>query len=175
MKNLILVISTLFIILTSFQNVIGQNSILVKGKVIDYDTNEYLPGVKIETYNGKVLLNKTDTNFEDGSFTLTTKNTTDKILFTSDYYYPIIIESINKIKGNELNIGQIQLIEIPIVFIRYISKKAEREGRREEKKKFKKLKEGIIVHSNNRTYKMRLKKNKGEFTFYIDFKDFINN
>ena len=101
MKNLILIISTLFIILTSFQSAIGQNSSTLKGKVTDYNTNEYLPGVKIEIYYGKILLNKTDTNLEDGSFTLSTKNTTDKIMFSCLYYYPIIIENINKVEENE--------------------------------------------------------------------------
>jgi hypothetical protein len=175
MKNLILIISTLFIILTSFQSAIGQNSSTLKGKVTDYNTNEYLPGVKIEIYYGKILLNKTDTNLEDGSFTLSTKNTTDKIMFSCLYYYPIIIENINKVEENELNLGIIKLIEIPIVFTRYISKKAERKGRKEEKRKLKKLKEGIIIDSSNQNYKMRLKKNKGEFAFYIDFEDFQNN
>jgi len=175
MKNLILTISTLFIILTSFQSVIGQNPSTLKGKVTDYNSNEYLPSVKIETYNGKILLNKTDTNFEDGSFTLSTKNMTDKIIISYDYYYPIIIENINKIKEKELNLGIIKLVEIPIVFTRYISKKAERKGRKEEKRKLKTLKEGIIINSSNRNYKMRLKKRKGEFDFHIDFKDFQNN
>lgn len=173
-KNLILIISTLLIILTSFQNAVGQNSLLLKGKVTDYNTKEYLPSVKIETYYAKRLLNKTETNLEDGSFSLSTKKTTDKILLSCPYYYPIIIENINKIEGNELNLGIIKLVEIPIVFTRYVSKKAERKWRKEEKGKLKKLKEGIIIDSSNRNYKMRLKKNKGEFAFYIDFKDFEN-
>ena len=96
-------------------------------------------------------------------------------MFSCLYYYPIIIENINKVEENELNLGLIKLVEIPIVFTRYISKKAERKGRKEEKRKLKKLKEGIIIDSSNRNYKMRLKKNKGEFAFYIDFKDFQNN
>ena len=82
---------------------------------------------------------------------------------------------INKVEENELNLGIIKLVEIPIVFTRYISKKAERKGRKEEKRKLKKLKEGIIIDSSNQNYKMRLKKNKGEFAFYIDFEDFQNN
>src|SRR5690606_1595904 len=175
MRNLILTISTLLIILTSFQSVIGQNSSLIKGKVIDYNTNEYLPGVKIKTYNEKVLLNETETNLENGSFTLLTKNTADKIIISYDYYYPIIIENINKIEENELNLGIVPLLEIPLVFTRYVSKKAERKGRKVEKMKFKKLKEGIDIDLNNRTYKMRLKKYKGKFAFFIDFKDFRNN
>ena len=85
---------------------------------------------------------------------------TDKIMFSCLYYYPIIIENINKVEENELNLGLIKLVEIPIVFTRYISKKAERKGRKEEKRKLKKLKEGIIIDSSNRNYKMRLKKNK---------------
>ncbi len=160
--------------MTSFQNAVGQNSLLLKGKVTDYNTKEYLPSVKIETYYAKRLLNKTETNLEDGSFSLSTKKTTDKILLSCPYYYPIIIENINKIEGNELNLGIIKLVEIPIVFTRYVSKKAERKWRKEEKGKLKKLKEGIIIDSSNRNYKMRLKKNKGEFAFYIDFKDFEN-
>lgn len=175
MRNLIFTISTLFIILTSFQSVIGQNSSLIEGKVIDYKTNEYLPGVKIKTYYKKVLLNETDTNLENGSFTLWTKNTTDRIIISYDYYYPIIIENINKIEKNELNLGIVQLLEIPLVFTHYASKKAERKGRKEEKRKFKKLKEGINIDLNNRNYKMRLKKYKGKFAFYIDFNDFQNN
>ncbi|MCD9564038.1 hypothetical protein [Tenacibaculum maritimum] len=175
MKNLILTISILFVILTPFQSIIGQSSSTLKGKITDYNTNEYLVGVKIETYNGKILLRKTETNLEDGSFTLSTKNTTNKIIISYNYYYPIIIENISKIEENVLNLGIIKLVEIPIVFTRYVSKKAERKGRKEEKRKLKTLKEGIIISSSNRNYKMRLKKRKGEFGFYIDFKDFQNN
>ncbi|MFL0169490.1 hypothetical protein [Tenacibaculum maritimum] len=175
MKNLILTISILFVILTPFQSIIGQSSSTLKGKITDYNTNEYLVGVKIETYNGKILLSKTETSLEDGSFTLSTKNTTNKIIISYNYYYPIIIENISKIEENVLNLGIIKLVEIPIVFTRYVSKKAERKGRKEEKRKLKTLKEGIIISSSNRNYKMRLKKRKGEFGFYIDFKDFQNN
>ncbi|MFL0096085.1 hypothetical protein [Tenacibaculum maritimum] len=120
-------------------------------------------------------MSKTETNLEDGSFTLSTKNTTNKIIISYNYYYPIIIENISKIEENVLNLGIIKLVEIPIVFTRYVSKKAERKGRKEEKRKLKTLKEGIIISSSNRNYKMRLKKRKGEFGFYIDFKDFQNN
>jgi hypothetical protein len=175
MRNLILTISTLFIILTSFQSAIGQNTSMLKGKVVDYNTNKHLSGVKIETYYKKDLLNETDTNLEDGSFALTTKKEIDKIIFSYNYYYPIIIENINKIQGNDLNLGTIQLVEIPLAFTRYASKKAERKGRKEEKSKLKKLQEGIIIDLNNRNYKMKLKKSKGKFAFYIDFKDFQNN
>ena len=45
-------------------------------------------------------------------------------MFSCLYYYPIIIENINKVEENELNLGIIKLVEIPIVFTRYISKKA---------------------------------------------------
>lgn len=174
-RSLILTISTLFIILTSFQSAIGQNSSILKGKVIDYNTNEYLSGVKIKAYNKKVLLNETDTSLEDGSFALTTKKEIDKIVFSYNYYYPIIIENINKIQGNDLNLGTIQLVEIPLVFTRYASKKEERKGRKEEKRKLKKFQEGIIIDLNNRSYQMKLKKSKGKFAFYVDFKDFQKN
>lgn len=174
-RSLILTISTLFIILTSFQSAIGQNSSILKGKVIEYNTNEYLSGVKIKAYNKKVLLNETDTSLEDGSFALTTKKEIDKIVFSYNYYYPIIIENINKIQGNDLNLGTIQLVEIPLVFTRYASKKEERKGRKEEKRKLKKFQEGIIIDLNNRSYQMKLEKSKGKFAFYVDFKDFQKN
>jgi hypothetical protein len=81
MKNLILTFFSFFIILTFFQSAFGQNSSILKGNITDYKTNEFLPGVNIETYNAKVLLNKTHANFEDGSFTLSTMNSTDRIVF----------------------------------------------------------------------------------------------
>ncbi|PQJ21252.1 hypothetical protein [Tenacibaculum sp. SG-28] len=171
-RKLIFTTSTLITILFSFQSAFGQNYSILKGKVIDYSTNQYLPAVKIETFNKGTLLDKTDTSLEDGSFTLSNKMKPDKIIISLNYYYPIIIENINKIKGNELNLETIRLIEIPITFTRYFSKKAEREGRKEEKRKFKRLEEGIIINSNNRNYKMKLKKYNDKFAFYIDYKDF---
>jgi hypothetical protein len=74
-----------------------------------------------------------------------------------------------------LNLGTINLLEIPNEFTRYISKKEERKGRKESKRKLKKLKEGINIDTSNRNYKMRLNKKKGEFAFYVDFEDFQNN
>ena len=89
-------------------------------------------------------MNKTDTDFKDGAFSLSTMNSIDKIVFSYPYFHSIIIENINNFEGIELNLGTIKLFEIQIEFTRYISKKAEREGRKEDRRKLKKLKNSMI-------------------------------
>lgn len=133
MRNLILTILTLLFALSTFQKAFGQNSTIIKGKVIDYISNQYLPSAKIRAFNKKIIVGQTKTNFEDGSFTLLMKNNSDKLIISNDYYYPLIIENIDKIRINDFNLGKIPLVQISFDCTRYASKIAEGKGDKVEK------------------------------------------
>ena len=148
----------------------GQNNISFKGNIIEYGTKGYLPGVLIRAYKGKELINETSSDF-DGSFILTTNIQCNKIVLSSQGFYPIIIEKISDIGIKELNLETLELYAIDDTFYRYISKKAEREHKKELKSEFEKLKRGIKIDSGNLNYVMNLKKNKGKYFFFINFKD----
>jgi len=163
-----------FLLSSSFQPAVSQNSTILKGNIIDYNTEQYLPGVNIEFYKNEKLLGKTTSNFENGSFNLLTRRNADKIVFSYSYYYPLIIENLNNLEMTELDIGTIELYEIPFSFTHYASKKAEREDKKESKSQLKKLKNGIINNFSGKNYKMILKKKGGKYAFYIDFKDLLN-
>ncbi|NCP58766.1 MAG: hypothetical protein GW839_00485 [Flavobacteriales bacterium] len=172
MKNILLIITSFFLVGGSIQSVNGQNRVTLKGNFTDYENQQILPGVRVTVFNGKDILETTDTNVENGAFSLSLEETFEKIKFSYPYYYPLIIENLNRHEGKNLDLGTLQLIEIPFSFTRYVSKKAEREDKKQSKHQLKKWREGIIINSDDRNYVMRLKKKSGEYSFYIDYKEF---
>jgi len=174
MKPTFIIFFFIFIVLAGYQKLLGQNKTTLTGKVIHYNDKQSLPGVIVQTYFGGKHLNETSTNFESGSFTLSTEKTFDEIVFSYLFFYPLIIENIKKIDRGELNLGQIKLIEAPISFTHFASKKAERIENKKDKLKLLKLKKGVIISDGKVKYRMKLKKKKGKYAFYIDYKDFKN-
>lgn len=174
MKPTFIILFFFFIVLVSNQRALGQHKITLTGKVIHYNDKQSLPGVIVQTYSGTKYLNETSTNFESGSFTLSTEETFDKIVFTYLFFYPLIIENIKKIDSAQLNLGEIKLIEVPMPLTHFSSKKAERIEKKKEKLEVLKLKKGIIISDGKVMYRTKLKKRKGEYAFYIDYKDFKN-
>ena len=156
------------------QNIFGQNSIKITGKVSFLQEDELAYGANIETYNNNRLVDKTNTDLKSGTFDLTTSNKIDKIIFSFSYCYSTILENIDNLNGKKLDLNEIKIYAIPNTFTRYATKEAERKDRKESRQKFRKLKKGIIIKSGKRNYLMRLKKRNGEYAFYIDFKDFQN-
>ena len=174
MKNRISIISTFLFIIILSPKLFGQNAIKIKGEVSFFQENELAYGTIVESYENNQLINKTNTDLENGTFDLTTTNNIDKIVFSFSYCYPTVIENINGLKSKELDLNKIKIYAIPTTFTRYATKEAERKDRIESRQNFRKLKKGILINSGNRKYLMRLKKKNGEYAFYIDFNDFRN-
>ncbi len=170
MKTIIRKLFYLILLVSSIQHSIGQNNINFKGSIIEYDTKGYLPGVIIGAYKGNELINETSSDF-DGLFILTTNIQCNKIVLSFPGFYPIIIKKISDIGIKELNLETIELYAIDDTCYRYISKKAEREHKRELKFEFEKLKKEIKISSGNLNYVMKLKKYKGGYAFFINFKE----
>ncbi len=160
----------LILIVFIWNHSFGQNNISFKGNIIQYGTKEYLPGVLIGAYKGKELINETSNDFY-GPFVLTTNIQCNKIVLSSLGFYPLIIEKIDYIGIKELNLGTLELYAIDLTCYRYISKKAEREHKKELKSEFKKVKRGIKIDNGKLNYLMSFRKNKGEYAFFINFKD----
>ena len=156
------------------QDILGQNSIKITGKVLFLEENELAYGANIETYENDQLIDKTNTDLKTGTFDLTTTNKIDKIVFSFSYCYPTIIENINNLNDRVLELNEIKIYAVQNSFTRYATKEAERQDRKESRQKFRKLKKGIIIKSGKRNYLMRLKKRNGEYAFHIDFNDFQN-
>ena len=89
MRDRISIVFIFLIIIGSSENLIGQNSLTIKGKISDYEDQLSLPAVKVEAFNKNELVDKTETNLENGSFDLNTTNNIDKIVFSYSYYYII--------------------------------------------------------------------------------------
>ena len=174
MKNSISKVLIFLIIIVLSQDIIGQNPIKITGKVSFLEDNELAYGANIETYENDQLIDKTNTDLESGTFDLTTTNKIDKIVFSFSYCYPTVIENINNLKDKVLELNEIKIYAIQNTFTRYATKEAERQDRKESRKKFRKLKRGITIITDKRNYQMRLKKKNGEYAFHIDFNDFQN-
>ena len=67
MKDRISIVFIFLIIIGSSENLIGQNSLTIKGKISDYEDQLSLPAVKVEAFNKNELVDKTETNLENGS------------------------------------------------------------------------------------------------------------
>ena len=174
MKTTIRKLFYLILFIFVHQHSFGQNNITFKGNIIEHDTKEYLPGVIIEAYKGNKLINKTTSDFDNGAFILKTNMNCDKIVLSYQGFYPIIIKNIRNQTENELKLYTLELYGIDDTIYRYISKKAEREHKKELKSDFIKLKKGIKINSGNQNYIMKLRKKKGKYGFYINFKELYN-
>ena len=123
----------LILLIFSFQNVFCQDSLIVRGNVVEFNSNEYIPGVKIELYNGNNLATETYCDI-NGNFNFFTTSSCDKIVFSFVGFYSTIIENIDYEKRNEFILGQIKLYNRNDKFVTYLTKEAEREDRKEEKR-----------------------------------------
>ncbi|NEV95062.1 hypothetical protein G3567_13035 [Psychroflexus sp. YR1-1] len=151
----------------------AQNSIIYSGQLIYGEDDKSLPAVSIEAYDDKKLIKKTTSDL-DGRFVLKVNSNINRIVFTDQFWRTLEIENLREFESSEINFGQIKLYSSEIPFVRYFSRKAEREDRRRQRQNFQDLKNnGKKILLNGKIYRMKARGNMNSFSYYVKFDNAI--